>query len=47
MLLLHVLYLDDEIIIGDLEKVVKAMDIIQEMGQRLGFEMDIYKTEIF
>jgi len=46
-LLLHTWYLDDGTLVGDSEKVAKALDIIRVFGIELGFELNIRKTEIF
>jgi len=46
-LLLHAWYLDDGTLVGDSEKVAKALDIIQVFGPQLGLELNIRKTEIF
>ena len=42
-LLLHAWYLDDRTLVGDLEEVAKALDIIRVVGP----ELNIRKTEIF
>ncbi|KAK2402907.1 hypothetical protein QL285_052393 [Trifolium repens] len=46
-LLLHAWYLDDGTIVGDSMEVAKTLDIIREMGPRLGLDLNIRKTELF
>jgi hypothetical protein len=46
-LLLHAWYLNDETLIGDSEKVAKALDIIRVSRPQLGLKLNIRKTEIF
>ncbi|KAK2402696.1 hypothetical protein QL285_052193 [Trifolium repens] len=46
-LLLHAWYLDDGTVIGNSREVAKALDIIREIGPRLGLVLNIRKTEIF
>nr|GEW29921.1 putative reverse transcriptase domain-containing protein [Tanacetum cinerariifolium] len=46
-LLLHAWYLNNGIIIGDSEEVVRVLDIIKVSGPCLGLELNIKKTEIF
>jgi len=46
-LLFHAWYLDDGTIIGDAKEVAKALDVIIAEGPRLGFQLNIKKTEVF
>jgi hypothetical protein len=46
-LLLHAWYLDDGTIVRDSEEVAKALNIIREIGPRLGLVLNIRKTEVF
>ena len=46
-ILLHAWYLDDETIVGDSGGMARAINIIQEFGSRLGFELNIWTTKIF
>ncbi|GJS27562.1 putative reverse transcriptase domain-containing protein [Tanacetum coccineum] len=46
-LLFHAWYLNDGTIIGDVNEVAKAIDIIKAKGPRLGLELNIKKTEVF
>ena len=41
-LLLHAWYLDDGTLVGDSEKVAKALDIIQVFRPELGFEFGLH-----
>ena len=43
----HVWYLDDGTIIGDIDLVVRALGVIEEVGPRLGAHLNHRKSEIW
>ena len=43
----HVWYLDDGTIIGDIPLVARALSIIEEFGPRLGAHLNLEKSEIW